>query len=362
MASLSTILKPLSPFSPFVKQHNPDGNINALFTYRTAKSTNSFFSKRRRSVAHKKHTFKALHDASNQVESSWRIPMSEVVVVRKKNSFWKRSWNSWDMSKLFAFVCIHLMTLSAPFYFNWAAFQLFLWLFWSIGICITLCYHRNLTHRSFDLPKWLEYLLAYGGLLAFQGDPIEWVSTHRYHHTHCDTQRDPHSPTLGFWLSHMNWVFDGDAILQKCGGEENANDLVRQPFYRFLQRTVVLHLMAFSLLLYFCGGMPFLIWGVGVATVARLHGTFLVNSVCHIWGTRAWNTSDFSKNNWWVAIIALGEGWHNNHHAFEFSARHGLEWWQLDVTWCLIRFLEAIGLATNVKLPTEAQKKKMALV
>lgn len=158
----------------------------------------------------------------------------------------------------------------------------------------------------------------------------------------------------------MTWIFDTGSILKKCGGYENVSDLLRQPFYRFLQRTFGLHQIAFGLLLYFCGGMPFLAWGLGVATVVRSHTTFLVNSVCHIWGTRAWNTPDFSKNNWWVAIITFGEGWHNNHHAFEFSARHGLEWWQLDVTWYLIRFLKAIGLATNVKLPTEAQKKRMA--
>ncbi|KAL1191339.1 putative lipid desaturase ADS3.2 [Cardamine amara subsp. amara] len=108
--------------------------------------------------------------------------------------------------------------------------------------------------------------------------------------------------------------------------------------------------------------MPLFVWGIGVATVVRLHLTLLVHSVCHIWGKRVWNTNDFSKNNWFGGIFSLGEEWHNNHHAFEFSARHGLEWWQLDVTWYLIRFLQAIGLATNVKLPTESQKKRMALV
>lgn len=180
------------------------------------------------------------------------------------------------------------------------------------------------------------------------------------YHKYCETRRDPHSPIQGFWYSHVTWIFDTGSILKKCGGYENVSDLLRQPFYRFLQRSFGLHQIAFGLLLYFCGGMPFLAWGLGVATVVRSHTTFLVNSVCHIWGTRAWNTPDFSKNNWWVAIITFGEGWHNNHHAFEFSARHGLEWWQLDVTWYLIRFLKAIGLATNVKLPTEAQKKRMA--
>ncbi|KAG7582114.1 Fatty acid desaturase domain [Arabidopsis suecica] len=360
MLSLSTTLKPLSLLSPSVKQHNPS-NGNALFTHN---STNSFLSKRGGSVAHRKNTFVAAHDAPDQVKSSWRIPLSEVevVIMRKKRAFWERSWTSWDVAKLVLVGGAHLLSLLAPFYFSWEAFRVLLWLFYINGICITLSYHRNLSHRSFDLPKWLEYLFAYGGLLAFQGDPIEWVSNHRYHHKHCDTQRDPHSPTQGFWFSHITWIFDTSSILKKCGGHENVDDLMRQPFYRFLQRTVLLHMMAYALLFYFCGGMPFLVWGIGVATVVRLHTTFVVNSVSHVWGTRAWNTPDFSKNNWWIAMISLGEGWHNNHHAFEFSARHGLEWWQLDVTWYLIRFLEAIGLATNVKLPTESQKKRMALV
>ncbi|KAJ0249244.1 lipid desaturase [Hirschfeldia incana] len=353
MVSLCTTLKPLSPFSPFGKQ-GYSSNASSLFTYHTSNSTNSFEPKRGRTVA--------VHNAPDQVDSSRRIPLSEVVLVRKKSVFWERSWSSRDVRNVVVFGVVHLLSLSAPFYFSWAAFRLSVWLFVIFGFGITLSYHRNLSHRSFDLPKWLEYLFAYGGVLAFQGDPIEWVSNHRYHHKHCDTQRDPHSPTQGFWFGYFTWLFDSGYILKKCGGEENANDLVEQPFYRFLQRTLLLHMIVFAFLLYICGGMPFLAWGIGVANVARLHGTFLVNSICHTWGTRAWNTPDLSKNNWWLAIIALGEGWHNNHHAFEFSARVGLEWWQVDVTWCLISFLEAIGLATNVKLPTEAQKKRMALI
>ncbi|XP_010503542.1 PREDICTED: probable lipid desaturase ADS3.2, chloroplastic [Camelina sativa] len=361
MVSLSTTLRQLSHFPPFVKQYNPRNN-NALFKLITHNSTNSFWSKRGGSVAHWKRTFVAVQCAQDNVESSWKIPLSEVVVVGKKREFWERSWTSWDVGKLVVVGGVHLLSLLAPFHFNWAAFRVFPWLVYINGVCITLSYHRNLSHRSFDLPKWLEYLFAYGGLLAFQGDPIEWVSNHRYHHKHCETKRDPHSPTQGFWFSHMTWIFDSGSILKKCGGHDNVDDLVRQPFYRFIQRTVLLHQMAYALLFYFWGGMPFLVWGIGVATVVRLHTTFLVNSVCHVWGTRAWNTSDFSKNNWWVAIITFGEGWHNNHHAFEFSARQGLEWWQLDGTWYIIRFLEAIGLATNVKLPTESQKKRMTLV
>ncbi|CAF1704665.1 unnamed protein product [Brassica napus] len=310
MVSLATTLKPLSPFSSFVKQHKTSNN-NAFSTYRT-------------------HTY-----IQTQVSSNEEAPSPCLT----------RNIRSWVFM-------MHQIRLRAPGGYH----------------CRRLWWSERREHFGkgvgiigiFDLPKWLEYLLAYGGLLAFQGDTIEWVSNHRYHHKHCDTQRDPHSPTQGFWFSHMAWIFDSGHIHKKCGGQENANDLVRQPFYKFLQRTILLHEMAFALLLYICGRMPFLVWGIGVVNVARYHGTFLVNSVCHTWGTRAWNTPDLSKNNLWVAAITFGEGWHNNHHAFEFSARHGLEWWQLDFTWYLIKFLEAIGLATNVKLPFEAKKKTMA--
>ncbi|KAF2616101.1 hypothetical protein F2Q70_00010042, partial [Brassica cretica] len=154
-------------------------------------------------------------DAPDQVESSWGIPLSEAVVVRKKRAFWQRSWNYWDVIRLVQVAGVHFLSLLAPFHLSWSAFRVFLWIVAINGICITLCYHRNLSHRSFDLPKWLEYLLAYGGLLAFQGDTIEWVSNHRYHHKHCDTQRDPHSPTQGFWFSHMAWIFDSGHIHKK---------------------------------------------------------------------------------------------------------------------------------------------------
>lgn len=142
--------------------------MHALFTYHTPNSTNYMLSKRGGSVAHKKLTFVAVHDAPDQVESFSRITFSEVVVAREKKPFWKRSWKPGEVIKLSRFVVVHLLSLWAPFHFSWAAFRLFFWLVIINGICITLSYHRNLSHRSFDLPKWLEYLFAYGGVLAFQ--------------------------------------------------------------------------------------------------------------------------------------------------------------------------------------------------
>ncbi|KAF5197169.1 Delta 9 desaturase protein [Thalictrum thalictroides] len=224
---------------------------------------------------------------------------------------------------------------------------------------INLSYHRNLSHRSFKLPKYLEYLFAYFGLLALQGDPIFWVSTHRYHHKFADKDEDPHSPIQGFWFSHISWIFNYNKILHEGGYYKNVADLKKQFYYRFLQKTIVFHVLLLPVLLYKFGGFPFIVWGMGVRTTVTYHSTFMVNSICHIWGHQAWNTGDLSKNNWFVGLFAFGEGWHNNHHAFEFSARHGLEWWQIDMTWYIIQLLERVGLATDVKLPSETLKQKM---
>ncbi|PWA80461.1 fatty acid desaturase, type 1, core [Artemisia annua] len=192
-------------------------------------------------------------------------------------------------------------------------------------------------------------------------DPIFWVSIHRFHHQYVDSEKDPHSPIFGFWFSHMGWLFDTGYIIEKCQDRNNVEDLKSQKFYRFIRRTYVWHKFVFATLVYALGGFTYFVWTVGVATTWGYHVTFLVNSACHIWGNQMWKTNDLSKNNWWVAMVTFGEGWHNNHHAFEYSARHGLEWWQIDFCWYTIRFLEAIGLATNVKLPAKEHKKKKTI-
>ncbi|CAK7356932.1 unnamed protein product [Dovyalis caffra] len=308
----------------------------------------------------------------SEAENFGKILLSDVVVRRRKQVFWGRKWNSLDTGTVGVVLAMHFLSMFAPFCFTWNAFWVAFGLYVITGLLgITLSFHRNLSHRSFKLPKWLEYFFAYCGIQALQGDPIDWVSTHRHHHQFCDSERDPHSPIEGFWFSHVNWLFDTEAIAERCGGPNNVGDLDKQPFYRFLQNTYILHPIALGAMLYAVGGFPFLVWGMpsilsaprqpeGVRIVWVFHITWLVNSACHVWGKQAWNTGDLSRNNWWVALLAFGEGWHNNHHAFEYSARHGLEWWQLDMTWYVVRFLQAIGLATDVKLPNEVQKQRMA--
>ncbi|CAN1235685.1 Palmitoyl-monogalactosyldiacylglycerol delta-7 desaturase, chloroplastic [Linum perenne] len=274
-----------------------------------------------------------------------------------------KKWNKWDKIALTTISSMHLLALMAPFCFSWSAVLVMVLLVHITGLLgINLSYHRNLSHKSFKFsPKWLEYLFAYFAAHALQGDPLFWVSNHRFHHQYTDTERDPHSPNSGFWYSHISWIFDSANIVEKCGKRTNVEDLKNQAFYRWLCRTYFFHPMALAVLLYTLGGFPYIVWGMGVRVVASHHFTWLVNSASHIWGTRSWNTNDLSKNNWWVGILAYGEGWHNNHHAFQYSARQGLEWWQIDITWYIVKFLEANGLAYDVKLPNHMHMQKLAI-
>ncbi|KAF5787114.1 putative acyl-CoA desaturase [Helianthus annuus] len=286
-----------------------------------------------------------------------RIFLSNVVVSRKRNLIWGRRWRPVDIKMASGMFFLHVLALFAPSTFSWSVFwSAFLVYVFTGMLGISICYHRLLAHHSLKLPKWMEYTCAYLGVHALQRDPIYWVSIHRYHHQYVDTEKDPHSPTYGFWFSHMGWLFDSGYIMEK--ERNNVEDLKSQAFYRFIKRTYMWHIFGFGALVYAWGGFPYFVWIMGVRMSCFHHITFFVNSVCHIWGKRAWNTDDLSRNNWWVAMVTFGEGWHNNHHAFEYSARHGLEWWQIDFSWYLISFLKSVGLATNVKLPTQAHKLK----
>lgn len=249
-------------------------------------------------------------------------------------------------------VVIHLGALLAPWTFTWSAFWLFIALHAVTSMGITLCYHRLLTHRSFMVPKWVEYPLTLCGVLALQGGPIKWVSTHRVHHAFADRPQDPHSPLRGFWWAHIGWLFEYDPLLdQPEKFVKFVPDLRRDPAQRFLERTNVLWTLALGGLLFAVGGLPWLVWGVFLRATIVYHGTWLVNSASHLWGYQSHQTNEGSRNNWWVALLSYGEGWHNNHHAFPHSAAHGLRWWEVDVTYAAIRLLGLLGLVKRIRLP-----------
>jgi fatty-acid desaturase len=242
-----------------------------------------------------------------------------------------------------------------PAFFTWGALVTFLvgyWLTASVGICLT--YHRLLVHRSFATrPKWLEYALAAIGCCASEGGPIGWVADHRLHHAHADDELDVHSPHRGLGWAHMLWWMTPDVTTRHTPEyfARWAPDLFKDPVYRLLNQYHFLFPLATAALLYAIGGIPWLVWGFFARSVAVLHSTWLVNSATHKWGYRTHETRDDSTNLWWVAILAFGEGWHNNHHAFQTSARHGLRWWEVDPTYGMIRLMSWVGLAHRIKLP-----------
>lgn len=263
-----------------------------------------------------------------------------------------------DWKVIIAIALIHLACLAAPFTFTWSGFVLMVAMIWICGaLGITLCYHRLLTHRSFETPKLVEYFLIVIGTLNWQGGPIHWVGTHRLHHRDSDQPGDPHSPRHGFSWSHLFWTLykDNDDFRPY----DAAKDLLRDPVIAWLDRFFFIPQFAVAGLLLGLGwwiggprvGLSWLVWGTALRTVIVYHGTWFVNSASHTWGYRNFETTDDSRNNWWVAALAFGEGWHNNHHAQQRSAAHGMRWFEIDPTWYIIRGMEFVGLARKVVRP-----------
>ena len=252
---------------------------------------------------------------------------------------------------VFFMAVVHFGALFAflPSNFSWSAVGLAVFLHWLTGgLGITLGWHRLVTHRSFQTPKWLEYLLVFFGSLSLEGGPIEWIGLHRHHHIHSDQELDHHNSSKGFWWSHMSWMLHEIPAKQEVA--RYTKDIADDPFYQFLEKYFLPIQIVFGAILYLIGGWSFVVWGVFLRLVVVYHCTWFVNSATHKFGYRTYESGDRSTNCWWVALLTYGEGWHNNHHAFQYSARHGLKWWEIDMTWMTIRFLQAIGLATKVKL------------
>jgi fatty-acid desaturase len=251
-----------------------------------------------------------------------------------------------------ALLLFHVGAITSLFYFSWKSVAVAAVLYWMcIGWGIGMGYHRLLTHRSYKVPRFLEYFFAVCGALTLEGGPIFWVATHRVHHQRSDQPGDPHSPKDGPWWAHMGWVLFGESKHNATKVfAKYAPDLGRDPFYRWLNTYHYIPLIILGLILLGFGGLSMMLWGVCTRVVVGLHATWLVNSATHLWGGRRFQTRDDSRNNWWVALLTFGEGWHNNHHAHPSSARHGLAWFEFDPTWLQIRFLSLIGLARKVQV------------
>ncbi len=254
----------------------------------------------------------------------------------------------WRM--VFAMAVFHIFAFWALFSFSWAnavAVAVMWWISGSLGI--GLGYHRLLTHRGYKTPKWIEYFLTICASLAIQGGPVSWITTHRIHHAFTETEQDPHSPNEGFFWSHMGWVFRGGSHLYDQEMRmKYSPDLMKDKFHVFMEKWYWITNIFAGIILFAIGGFSMVLWGVAFRVVWGWHSVWIVNSITHIWGSRRFETRDSSTNNALVALLAWGEGWHNNHHAYPRSARHGMAWYEFDFNWIQIWLLEKIGLVKDV--------------
>lgn len=211
---------------------------------------------------------------------------------------------------------------------------------------ITIGYHRMLTHSGFKAPPWLRFIILAFGAMAYEGAPDVWAATHIKHHAHADEEDDPHSPLDGFWHAHLGWLFarENFPIVK-----EYAPHLLEDPVVRFISKAPIAWYALAMFIPFAIGGWSGLLWGGLVRVFLTTHITWSVNSICHTFGRRDFETTDESRNHWLVGLLAFGEGWHNNHHAFPTNAFHGMRWWQFDLSGLIIHFFERVGLAWDVQ-------------
>jgi stearoyl-CoA desaturase (delta-9 desaturase) len=250
----------------------------------------------------------------------------------------------------FIFLIIaHFVAVAALFFWSWPAVITAVILYWIGGsLGIGMGWHRLLTHRGYKVPKAVEYFLVTCGSMALEGGPIQWVVTHRIHHAHTDRPGDPHTPRDGGWWAHIGWILWGSASPESTLAHY-APDLIKDRYYRWLNKYYYVPLIVVGVLLLIFGGWGVMLWGVFLRVTLAFHTTWLVNSATHLWGRKRFQTEDDSRNSWWVALLTFGEGWHNNHHAHPTSAQHGLRWYEIDINWLGIRALQLLGLAREIK-------------
>jgi stearoyl-CoA desaturase (delta-9 desaturase) len=269
-------------------------------------------------------------------------------ILTTRISSWQ--WRNWITP--FFMVAFHALSVVALFNFTWLGLLLAVLLWWLAGgFGIGMGYHRLLTHRGYKTPKWLEYTMAVCATTALEGGPIFWVATHRQHHKFTDRPGDPHSPRDGKWWSHMGWIIKGEAMHRSTDQfAPLVPDLIHDRFHVWLSKWHWVPLTTLGLSILALLGWKVFLWAIFLRVTIGLHCTWLVNSATHLWGSRRFATQDDSRNNWWVALLSFGEGWHNNHHAHAQSARHGLRWWEIDVNWYGIQALRSLGLARDIKM------------
>jgi stearoyl-CoA desaturase (delta-9 desaturase) len=254
----------------------------------------------------------------------------------------------YDLGTMLPFLVIHalvLLVLTVPFHPT-----LLLWLFGSYYLrmfAVTGGYHRYFSHRSYKLNRFWQFAIAFLAQTSGQKGVLWWAAHHRDHHLHSDRKSDLHSPVHeGFWWSHLGWILSDE---YEEFDPKRIADFNRYPELRFLNRFHLLPTIVYGAAVYLIGGWPAFVWGFIASTVLLYHGTFLINSLAHIWGSRRFATPDESRNSFVLALVTLGEGWHNNHHHYMSSVRQGIRWWEIDVTYYVLVALSWLGITRDLR-------------
>ena len=254
------------------------------------------------------------------------------------------------------FLAFHLFALVAPFFvpFHWSYVAWALALYYLRMWAVTIGYHRYFSHRAFKTSRVFQFVLAFLAETSAQKGVLWWAANHRHHHRESDQPADLHSPLQdGFWWSHVGWIMSDKYVETR---QESIRDFGRFPELQFINKYHLLPPTLLAVAVYLIGGFPLLVWGFFVSTVVLWHGTFTINSLSHVFGSRRYKTTDTSRNNFLLALITCGEGWHNNHHYHQNTANQGWFWWELDLSFYMLRLLSALGLVRDLRLPSDSVK------
>ena len=248
------------------------------------------------------------------------------------------------------FFLIHVVAVVGAIYvgFSWKLLGLTVLFYYLRMAGTTIGYHRYFSHRTFKAGRAFQAFMAFWAETSAQKGALWWAAHHRDHHKYSDEQNDIHSPLRGFWWSHMGWIVCDKYQETKF---DNIRDFAKYPELVWLNKHYLVPPVLLAVAMFAIGGLPVLVWGFFVSTVLLWHGTFLVNSLNHVWGSVRYESKDLSKNNAVIAALTMGEGWHNNHHHYQSSANQGFFWWEIDLSFYLIKAFEAVGLVSDVRTP-----------
>jgi stearoyl-CoA desaturase (delta-9 desaturase) len=261
-------------------------------------------------------------------------------VLLAKQKSWRQTYFPWNSIPFWG---VHVAAVVGVILLGWS--------WWGLGLAVLLylprmffatgVYHRYFSHRSYKTSRWFQFVLALGAVSIAEKGVLWWAAHHRNHHKLSDQPGDLHAPRYGFWWSHVGWIvspaFEGTDL-------DKVKDLAKYPELRWLDRWWILPPVAVGVVTWLIGGWFGLVWGFFVCQTLAWHGTFTINSLTHIFGKRRYDTDDDSRNHWLLALITFGEGWHNNHHHYQVAARQGFRWWEIDLTYYILRGLAAVGL------------------